>query len=172
MHEHDEHDDASTARYHAFVRRAHEEWDELEARGDSSVQLSQEARSTIREAVRAEARHGARVDMPPTPAGPWTLTELALRTLVRRAVDGVPGAQSLRTTFEHAEDSSGRLVRGVPVHLRCRITALVGTPDLRGLAEQVREAVHDACLQHLDLAPATIDIHIEDLHEHPVSPER
>ncbi|WP_276650814.1 hypothetical protein, partial [Corynebacterium vitaeruminis] len=141
------------------------DWDELESRGDDSVQLSRRARSALSEAVRADARHGARVDMPPTHIGPYTLTELALRTLIRDTIDDIDGVVSLRTTIDY-DPGRGWNSRGLPRRVECHISAVETTPDLPGLAEQVRSAVRGACARELDLPDLPIDVHIEDLHEH------
>ncbi|GAP79348.1 hypothetical protein Y09_2190 [Brachybacterium sp. SW0106-09] len=158
---------AATRSYLDLIRTTHEEWDRLERAGDSSVQLSGSALAAVKESVRADARHGAHVHMPPTPAGPFTVSELTLRTLVRREIDAIPGARALRTTFEHEEDGAAeRRTRGLPTRARCRVSALLGTPDLPGLAERIREAVHRAAETELGLTGLTVDVHIEDLHEH------
>lgn len=159
-------DPVATARYLDLIRTVHAEWDELERAGDSSVQLSAGALSTIKESVRADARHGAHVHMPPTPAGPFTVSELTLRTLVRRTIDAVPGARTLRTTFEHAPTGSALRSRGEPTRVSCRVSARLGTPDLPALAEEVRTAIMRACQDELGLSAPTVDVHIEDLHEH------
>lgn len=149
-------------RYLDLMRAVQAEWDTLEATGDSSVQLSGKALSTIKESVRADARRGAPVDMPPTDAGPFTVSELALRTLVRRAVDSIPGALSLRNSFDHGEGTLS--ARGVPVRVAARISADHATPDLPALADGVRAAVLEACEGDLGLDDVFVDIHIEDLH--------
>lgn len=161
----DPEDPAATARYLDLIRSVHTEWEELEAAGDSSVQLSVDALSTLKESVRADTRQGAQVAMPPTPAGPFTVSELTLRTLVRRAIDAVPAARSLRSTVEYEEGPSWRS-RGLPIRVGCRLTARVGTRDLPALADEVRLAVRRACEENLGLPDLTVDIHIEDLHEH------
>ncbi|MGP9683587.1 hypothetical protein [Brachybacterium sp. AOP3-A1-3] len=183
-----ESEQAATARYLDLIRAVHTEWDDLESAGDSSVQLSAGALSTIKESVRADARHGAHVHMPPTPAGPFTVSELTLRTLVRRTIDAVPDARALRTTFEYADaessassgssGSSGSTAsfgssarsRGLPTRASCRLSARLGTPDLPALADEVRAAVRLACETDLGLTDLTVDIHIEDLHAPRQSP--
>ncbi|WP_227873142.1 hypothetical protein [Brachybacterium ginsengisoli] len=161
-------DAAATRRYLDLIRTVHTEWDELERAGDSSVQLSAGALATVKESVRADARHGAHVHLPPTPAGPYTVSELALRTLVRREIDAIPGARALRTTFEHDEtpDSATGRSRGLPTRALCRISVRLGAEDLPGLAEQIRAAVRRAAATELGLDDLVVDIHIEDLHEH------
>ncbi|MEH6818904.1 MAG: hypothetical protein V7706_03035 [Dietzia psychralcaliphila] len=159
-------DDAvATRHYLDQISALHRDWDELESRGDDSVQLSRRARSALAEAVRADARHGARVQMPPTDVGPYTLTELALRTLIRDTVDDVPGVVSLRTTVDH-DPVEGWGTRGLPRRIACRVTLAVTTPDLPALADAVREAVRGACAREFELVDLVVDIHIEDLHEH------
>lgn len=166
-HDADGEDSAATRRYLDLIRSAHAEWERLEEAGDSSVQLSGSALATVKESVRADARHGAHVHMPPTSAGPFTVSELTLRTLVRREIDAIPGARALRTAFEHDEDSAAeRRTRGLPTRARCRVSARLGTPDLPGLAERIREAVRDAAETELGLTGLAVDVHIEDLHEH------
>lgn len=161
----DPHDDQDTRTYLGHIAALHRDWDELESRGDDSVQLSRRARSALSEAVRADARHGARVDMPPTHIGPYTLTELALRTLIRDTIDDIDGVVSLRTTIDY-DPGRGWNSRGLPRRVECHISAVETTPDLPGLAEQVRSAVRGACARELDLPDLPIDVHIEDLHEH------
>lgn len=162
----DEHtvDTAATQRYLDLVRAANQEWTALEARGEPSVQMSPRALATIKESVRAEVRHGAQVEMPPTDAGPFTTSELALRTLVRAAVDSVPGARALRTAFDYSPEHGPGAGRGTPVRLRCRISASIDSPDLRALADEVRTRVSTRCADELGLEDIAVDIHIEDLH--------
>lgn len=159
-------EDEATRRYLDLIRDVHATWDRLEAAGDRSVQLSTGALATIKESVRADARHGAQVAMPPTPAGPFTVSELSLRTLVRRAIDAVPAARALRTSVDFADANPGERGRGLPEHVSCRISAAMDAPDLPALAEQVREAILADFRTHLGLTDVRVDIHIEDLHEH------
>lgn len=158
----DEHE--TTRDYLEHISALQRDWDEAEARGDDSVQLSSRVRSALSEVVRADARHGARVQMPPTEAGPYSLSEQALRTLIRHAVDAVPGAMSLRTAVDFA-DAPEWGARGLPEYVRCRISLSAASPDLRALADDVRAAVVSECVRELDLGGLTVDVHIEDLHD-------
>ena len=161
-------DDAqATQRYLRLIESIHAEWDDLEARADTSVLPSGSVMQTVMEAVRADARHGAQVQAPPTDLGPYTLSELSLRSLVRAAVDTVPGVRALRSSFEHAPATDGHRGPGLPVTIRCRISAHASPgdlPDLSALAQQVRQAVRRACQDHLAISPA-VDVHVEDLHD-------
>lgn len=157
-------DTEATRHYLDQIRALHRDWDELEQQGDDSVQLSRRAKSALSEAIRADARHGARVQMPPTDAGPYTLTELALRSLIRDTVDGVAGVVTLRTTVDYAPGQGWR-TRGLPERVTCRVALAATTPDLLELGELVRTEVRTACARELDLPDLVVDIHIEDLHE-------
>lgn len=158
-------DDTAGAHYRDLIRSVNKEWSDREEAGDVSAQLSPTALSTIKESVRAESRHGAQVEMPPTPAGEYTMSELGLRTLVRRAVDSVRGVRALRTTFEHANTEAGLRMRGVPTRVRCRVSMRAGTADMPRVAQDVRAAVSAACHDQVDLSLTAIDVHIEDLHD-------
>lgn len=156
----------ATERYLEMIRAVHQEWDALDAAQDSSVRPSRRVMDSVMEAVRASSRHGPAISVPPTEHGPWTVTRLSLRTLVRQAVDSVPGALALRSTFEHAPaQADGQLGElGEPVRVRCHISAHSSVTDLPALADSVRQAVLAACAEHLGLHP-DVDIHIEDLHD-------
>ncbi|WP_185732067.1 Asp23/Gls24 family envelope stress response protein [Actinomyces bowdenii] len=154
----------ATQDYHRLIASIHEEWDALESQSDLSVMPSARIMQSVMEAVRADARHGAQVQVPPTDLGPYTLTELSLRTLVRRAVDRVPGARALRSSFEHAAATDGHRGLGAPTSVHCRISAHAACPDLPALAQQVRASVLEAFHEDLDCSP-TVNIHVEDLHD-------
>ena len=160
----DSDDGGATRRYLDLIDSLHREWDEREHRGDPAVQLSQHARTTIKAAVRADARHGAQVTMPPTELGPYTLSEFALRSLIRSAVDSVDGVVCLRTAFDHT-DADEWNVRGAPRRIHCRISVRTGSSSLVEVADSVRATVIGVCLRELALSDVPVDIHIEDLHE-------
>ena len=157
-------ENAATRQYLELIRTLHREWDELEERGEAGVQLSSRARASLTESVRADVRHGAQVRMPPTAHGPFTLSELSLRTLVRTTVDRVPGAVALKTSFDHAASPDWR-TRGTPQRISCRISASTAAPDLPALAGRIRTSVQAACAQDLDLNDVIVDVHIEDLYD-------
>lgn len=166
-------DPEATRRYLDLVRQVHEEADEAERAGDRSVGLSAGALAIIRQSVRAEGRRGAQVAMPPTEEGPFSVSEAALRSIVRRAVDGVGGVTSVRT--EHASGtgpSGGRagLARSggelpQPERITCRVQVSMSAGSLPVLAEQVRRAVARALEEELGLDVPVVDVHIEDVHE-------
>jgi len=153
-------DEASTQEYLRLIASLHKTWDTLEAQSSTSVMPQRH----IMDAVLAETRHGAQVEMPPTDLGPYSMSEFSLRALVRRSVDSVPGARALKSSFKHAPAPEGQRELGIPDTISCRISAHVTTSSLPQLAQQVRDAVRQACYENLELSP-TVNIHIEDLHD-------
>lgn len=155
-----EQDDADTQEYLSLIASIHKEWDRLEAMGSTSVMPRPRS---IMDAIIAETRHGAQVEMPDTDLGPYSMSEFSLRALIRRAVDSVPGARSLRSSFEHAPSSEEHRGLGVPEVVSCRISAHGAVESLPQLAQQVREAVREACDKNLGVSP-TVNVHIKDIH--------
>jgi len=145
------------------IASIHETWDRLESESNVSVMPQRH----MMDAIVAATRHGAQVHMPPTDLGPYSLSEFSLRSLVRQAVDSVDSARGLRTSFQHAEAPSKPAEArelGVPETISCRISAHVTMQHLPELAQQVRDAVREACHENLGLSP-TVNVHIEDLHD-------
>ena len=155
-----EQDDADTREYLRLIASLHEEWDQLESQASASVMPQRH----LMDAILAETRHGAQVEMPATDLGPYSMSEFSLRALIRRTVDRVPGARALRSSFEHAPSGEDHRGLGVPETIFCRISAHVSVDSLPQLAQRVREAVRAACHENLGVSP-TVNIHIEDLHD-------
>ena len=155
-----EQDDADTREYLRLIASLHEEWDQLESQASASVMPQRH----LMDAVIAETRHGAQVQMPATDLGPYSMSEFSLRALIRRTVDSVHGARALRSSFEHAPSDKDHRGLGVPETIFCRISAHVTTDSLPQLAQRVREAVRGACYENLGVSP-TVNVHIEDLHD-------
>ncbi|MDO5077300.1 hypothetical protein [Corynebacterium sp.] len=157
--------DQTSNAYLELIRAVHDEWNELERAGDESVQVSATALAAIKEAVRVEARHGCQVHMPDTALGTYSVSELALRNLLRNAADTVPGVCALNSEIV-ADDKEGVLrERETPQRLACRISVQYDRVDFINVAEQVRSAIAAACAEHFGLRDVAIDVHIEDLHE-------
>ena len=155
-----EQDDADTREYLRLIASLHEEWDQLESQASASVMPQRH----LMDAIIAETRHGAQVEMPATDLGPYSMSEFSLRALIRRTVDRVPGARALRSSFEHAPSGEDHRGLGVPETIFCRISAHLSVDSLPQLAQRVREAVRAACHENLGVSP-TVNIHIEDLHD-------
>ena len=155
-----EQDDADTREYLRLIASLHKEWDQLESQASTSVMPQRH----LMDAILAETRHGAQVEMPATDLGPYSMSEFSLRALIRRTVDRVPGARALRSSFEHAPSGEDHRGLGVPETIFCRISAHVSVDSLPQLAQRVREAVRAACHENLGVSP-TVNIHMEDLHD-------
>ena len=155
-----EQDDADTREYLRLIASLHEEWDQLESQASASVMPQRH----LMDAVIAETRHGAQVQMPATDLGPYSMSEFSLRALIRRTVDSVHGARALRSSFEHAPSDKDHRGLGVPETISCRISAHVTAGSLPQLAQRVRDAVRGACHENLGVSP-TVNVHIEDLHD-------
>ena len=155
-----EQDDADTREYLRLIASLHEEWDQLESQASTSVMPKRH----LMEAILAETRHGAQVEMPATDLGPYSMSEFSLRALIRRTVDRVPGAHALRSSFEHAPSSVDHRGLGVPETITCRISAHISVESLPQLAQLVRDAVRAACRENLGVSP-TVNVHIQDLHD-------
>ena len=155
-----EQNDADTREYQRLIASLHEEWDQLESQASASVMPQRH----LMDAVIAETRHGAQVQMPATDLGPYSMSEFSLRALIRRTVDSVPGARALRSSFEHAPSDEDHRGLGVPETIFCRISAHVSVDSLPQLAQRVRDTVRGACHENLGVSP-TVNVHIEDLHD-------
>ena len=155
-----EQDDADTREYLRLIASLHEEWDQLESQANVSVIPQRH----LMDAIIAETRHGAQVEMPATDLGPYSMSEFSLRALIRRTVDCVPGARALRSSFEHAPSGENHRGLGVPETISCRISAHISVGSLPQLAQRVRDAVRATCHENLGVSP-TVNVHIEDLHD-------
>jgi len=155
-----EQDDADTREYLRLIASLHEEWDQLESQANVSVMPQRH----LMDAIIAETRHGAQVEMPATDLGPYSMSEFSLRALIRCTVDCVPGARALRSSFEHAPSGENHRGLGVPETISCRISAHISVDSLPQLAQRVRDAVRAACHENLGVSP-TVNVHIEDLHD-------
>lgn len=155
-----EQDNLDTHEYLSLIASLHKEWDRLEAMGSTSVMPRPRS---IMEAILAETRHGKQVEMPATDLGPYSMSEFSLRALIRRTVDSVPDARSWRSSFEHAPSNGEHRGLGVPEVVSCRISVHGAIESLPQLAQQVRDAVREACDKNLGFSP-TVNVHIEDIH--------
>lgn len=106
-----------------------------------------------------EVRAGRSVPLiSPNPRVELTVSEGALRALVRDAGDTIPGAIIERTQF------NGDLTNiGAPITVNIDVTAYTLTP-LPDLADRVRAAASKALATQTELVIAGIDITITDIH--------
>lgn len=158
-------DDETPQEYLDLLRKVNDEWTELERKGDESVQLSSRIITAIQEAVRSEVKYGRQVQMPPTEFGPYSISELTLRNIIRASVDSIEGALALHSDIITNEENQAFFERGLPERLVCYISVRVTCPDYQAVAQNVRNAIATACAEQLGLYELEIDIHIEDLHD-------
>ncbi len=154
----------ATQRYLELIASVHQEWEALDRAGDASVQLSPRALSSIKESVRADARRGPHMMMPPTAAGPYSVSTQAMHQVIRSAIDSVPAARALKSSVACESPAMLPRTRGRPVKVTSRISAWVGGGNLLEVADQVRSEIRGRCQAELGLSDLEVDIHIEDLH--------
>jgi hypothetical protein len=94
-----------------------------------------------------------------------TITEGALRALVRHAADAVGGILVGRCTIDGDVETLG-----APVRIGVTVTLVWGQP-IRDVADRVRTAVQGAVGRHTDLDLVAVDVRIRDLHV-PLGEER
>jgi hypothetical protein len=120
----------------------------------------------VMDVVRLELRPGRLLPLGEPEEHMWITESAAARTL-RAAAEQVPGvrAGSCRITPAEEADPARSTVR-LSIH------APLGAPDLRQLAEQVRQRVRQAADRHLGLDIAGIDICVTDLVDEADSSEK
>ncbi|KQQ05286.1 MULTISPECIES: Asp23/Gls24 family envelope stress response protein [unclassified Rathayibacter] len=109
--------------------------------------------------VRREARAGR--DIPLASVEPdvsLTITEGAVRGLVREAGDSVPGVLVGRCRLVGDIDEPG-----VEVVVEVTISVFWGVP-IAEAAQQVRERIHSRLLTQTELRVSTIDVRVEDVY--------
>ncbi len=105
-----------------------------------------------------EVRAGREVPISsPSESARLTVSEGALRALIRNAGDALGGAAIGRTRFD-----GDLTVPGAPIVVHVDIAAYAGT-RLPDLADRVRSAVQAAIRMHTELEVAAIDITITDV---------
>lgn len=156
----------ATRRYLDLIASVQQEWETLDREGDASVQLSPRALSSIKESVRADARRGPHMTMPPTPTGPYSVSTQAMHQVIRSAIDSVPAARALKSAVTCEPPGALPRARGRPVKVISRISASIGSGNLLEVANQARSKIRERCQDELGLSDLEVDIHIEDLHDH------
>lgn len=115
--------------------------------------------SDILAAISVEAHAGRDVALTPIDAAERpTITEGALRSLVRHAADTVGGLLVGRCTIDGDVESLG-----APVRIGVTVSIVWGRP-VRDAADRVRVAVQTAVARHTDLHLVAVDVRIRDLH--------
>ena len=122
------------------------------ARDDSWV-------SRILTNIHIEARAGRSIPLTaPTPDAELSITEGAVRGLIRAAGDSVPGALVGRCRLD-----GDVTVPGSPVTVSVEASVYWGEP-LPDAAQRIREDIASALRRHTELTIAAIDVAITDVH--------
>lgn len=122
------------------------------ARDDSWV-------SRILANIHIEARAGRSIPlMPPTPEAEFSITEGAVRGLIRAAGDSVPGALIGRCRLDGDVTAPGS-----PITVNVEASVYWGEP-LPDAAQRIREDIASALGRHTELKIVAIDVTITDVH--------
>ena len=101
---------------------------------------------SIMDAIILETRHGTQVEMPDTDLGPYSMSGVFVEgPYSPHCRLSVPGARSLRSSFEHAPSSEEHRGLGVPEGVSAESRRTLPIKSLPQLAQQVRDAVREAC---------------------------
>jgi len=115
--------------------------------------------------LQREVRAGRSIPLThPSPRAKLSVTEGAVRGLVRAAGDAVDGALIGRCVLE-----GDVTVPGSPIVVRLEASVFWGE-NIPAVAEQLRQAVAQALLQHTELRIEAIDVTITDVHLRRSSP--
>jgi len=110
-------------------------------------------------AISSEAKAGRDIPLSsPDPRTRLSITEGAVRELVRAAGDGVDGALVGRCQLHGDLDGAGS---GIRVELS--ISVLLGAP-VHEVAALVRQRVYSELLAHTELAVEAVDVTVADVH--------
>ncbi len=123
--------------------------------------------SSILQHINLEARAGRDIPIShPSPTARLSVTEGAVRGILRAAGDNVPGIIVGRCRLD------GDVANlGAPITVRVDATVMEGE-NIPALADQLREALYSALHQHTELAVAAVDITIRDLYQSPAPRRR
>ncbi|TFC91765.1 MULTISPECIES: hypothetical protein [Cryobacterium] len=119
--------------------------------------------TSILQHISLEARAGRDIPIShPSPTARVSVTEGAVRGILRAAGDSVPNIIVGRCRLDGDVTAPG-----APVTVRVDATVLQGE-IIASLADQLRDALYAALRQHTELAVESVDITIRDLYQIPV----
>jgi hypothetical protein len=110
--------------------------------------------------IRTTARAGRDIPVPdPDPASTLVVTEGAIRGLVRRVGDDLPGMVVRRTRLLGDVGTVG-----APIDVDVAVSVAVGVP-ITPLAEELRATLMTVLAVHTPLVVASLVVRVVDLHE-------
>lgn len=112
--------------------------------------------------IRADLRPGRSIPLAhPDVRVAITVTEAAVKTLIRTAGDAVPGVVVGRASITGDVEQVGAPVQ---IHVTASVAFGVHIPEA---ARELRDAVERSIVQHTELALTAVDVTIDDLHRIP-----
>lgn len=133
---------------------------------DDAVQLRPDGEGWFEEvlaSIRFDLRPGRSIPIAhPDPRVELTVTEVAVKALIRSAGDTVPGAMIGRTSIIGDAE-----LAGAPVRIEVTASVAFGV-QIPTAAQDIRRAIGRAVAQHTELAVTAIDVTIDDLHRIPI----
>lgn len=131
----------------------------LQAAADAEPARDDSWVSRILTNIHIEARAGRSIPLtPPTPDAELSITEGAVRGLIRAAGDSVPGALVGRCRLD-----GDVTVPGSPITVNVEASVYWGEP-LPDAAQRIREDITSALGRHTELKIVAIDVTITDVH--------
>jgi uncharacterized alkaline shock family protein YloU len=133
--------------------------DLLQADADAEPARDDSWVSRILTNIHIEARAGRSIPLtPPTPNAEFSITEGAVRGLIRAAGDSVPGALIGRCSLE-----GDVTVPGTPITVAVEATVFWGDP-IPTAAQRIRQDIAAALHRHTELTLAAINVTVIDVN--------
>lgn len=140
-------------------------WTALRREADSDPDRDSSWIASLLETIKDEIRSGREIPVThPDPALHLSLTEAAVRGIVRRAGDTLGGVVMGRCTLDGDVTTPGAAVR---VEVTATIEYGLSIDDT---ADALRERIREALERQTDLVVTAIDVGIDDVYERPESP--
>lgn len=134
-------------------------WDAMQQRADAEPDRDSAWISGLLETIRSEVRSGRDVPVEhPDPRLRLTITEAAVRGLVRRTGDTMGGLVMGRCTLD-----GDLAVPGAPIRVEVTASIAYGLPT-DATADRLRARIEDVLARHTDLVIDRIDVVFDDVH--------